>query len=66
LDFIENDRADCVYGITKTVLENKAALKPVHPRAEKIRLFTKEESVISPASLHPGVLKYAEEVGMKY
>jgi len=65
-DFNKNDSTDFVYHITKAIIENTDSLKKVHPVGGMIRLLTKEEADVSPLQFHPGVLKYAEEVGVKY
>lgn len=65
-DFNKKDSIDFVYRITKAIVENTATLKYIHPAGGNIRLLTKEEAVISPLPFHPGVLKYASEVGLKY
>ena len=65
-DFNKNDSADFVYHITKAIVENTASLKKVHPVGGMIRMLTKEEADVSPVPFHPGVLKYASEVGVKY
>jgi len=66
LDFNKHDSTDFVYQITKAIIENKESLKKVHPVGGMIRLLTKEEADVSPVPFHPGVLKYASEVGLKY
>jgi len=65
-DFNKKDSTDFVYQITKTIIENTAFLKRVHPIGGKVRLLSAEESEISPVPFHPGILKYAKEVGIKY
>ena len=66
VDFNKNDSTDFVYQITKAILQNTDSIKKVHPVGGMIRLLTKEEAKISPVPFHPGILKYAEEVGVKY
>ncbi|MBW2063456.1 MAG: hypothetical protein JRJ03_00855 [Deltaproteobacteria bacterium] len=65
-DFNKNDSADFVYQITKAILENTESLKNVHPVGGMVRSFTKEEAKISPVPIHPGVLKSANEPGIRY
>lgn len=65
-DFNKTDSIDFVYQVTKAIVENTATLKYVHPAGGNIRLLTKEEAEISPLPFHPGVLKYAQEAGIKY
>jgi TRAP transporter TAXI family solute receptor len=55
-----------VYKWTKTTLEHKDELQKVHPMGKEARLVTKKELGISPIPLHPGILKYAKEVGISY
>jgi uncharacterized protein len=57
---------DDVYKWTKVMMEHKDELAKLHPVGKGIRLLTKEEVSVSPIPIHPGVLKYANEVGMKY
>jgi TRAP transporter TAXI family solute receptor len=66
VDFNKNDGTEMVYDITKAILQNTEALKKVHPSGGLIHLMTKEEADTSPLPFHPGVLKYASEVGVKY
>lgn len=66
VDFNKNDSTEMVYDITKAILENTEALKKVHPVGGMIHLLSKEEAATSPLPFHPGVLKYAAEVGVKY
>lgn len=54
------------YKWTKVILEHKDELQKVHPMGRNARLLTKEELNISPIPLHPGVVKYAKEVGVNY
>jgi TRAP transporter TAXI family solute receptor len=58
--------ADDVYKWTKVIIEHKDELAKLHPTARGIRFMTKEEVEVTPIPIHPGVLKYANEVGMKY
>ncbi len=52
------------YNLTKTIFENvtegQYALVNVHPIAQ---LFTPQNAINSPISLHPGAMKYFSEVG---
>jgi len=64
--FSEATSIDDVYKWTKAVVEHKDELQRVHPMGKETRLFNKKELAISPIPLHPGVLKYAKEVGVSY
>lgn len=55
-----------VYKWTKIILEHKDELQKVHPMGKNARLLTKKELEISPVPIHPGVIKYAKEVGVSY
>ncbi len=54
---------DAVYKITKTIYENLAFLKAIHGATKAMSI----EKAISglPLPLHPGALKYYQEVGIK-
>jgi TRAP-type uncharacterized transport system substrate-binding protein len=47
-------------------VEHKDEIQKVHPQGKEVRLVNKKELGISPIPLHPGVLKYAKEVGINY
>jgi len=55
-----------VYKWTKAIMEHKDVLEKLHPVGRGVRFYTKEEVKISPVPIHPGALKYANEVGMRY
>jgi TRAP transporter TAXI family solute receptor len=62
----EATSAEDAYKWIKVILEHKDILQKVHPLGKQVRLITKNELEISPISLHPGILKYAKEVGVSY
>jgi hypothetical protein len=62
----ESQSVDDVYKWTKAILENKGDIQKVHPQGKEVRLLTKKELAVSPVPLHPGVIKYAKEVGVTY
>jgi TRAP transporter TAXI family solute receptor len=64
--FNEATSADEVYKLTKVIMEHKDILAKVHPLGKGVRLVTKEEAAISLPPLHPGILKYAKEIGVTY
>jgi TRAP transporter TAXI family solute receptor len=64
--FSEATSVEDVYKWTKAVVEHKDELQKVHPMGKETRLFNKKELAISPVPLHPGVIKYAKEVGISY
>jgi TRAP transporter TAXI family solute receptor len=64
--FSEATSVDDVYKWTKVIVEHKDELQKVHPMGKEARLMTKKEVGISPIPLHPGVIKYAKEVGISY
>jgi TRAP transporter TAXI family solute receptor len=52
---------DVAYAITKAMFENIAELRAVHPAANETTIeFTMSAT---PVPLHPGALRYYEEVG---
>jgi len=53
---------DAVYQITKTIFENLAFLQNIHPATKAMSI----ESALAglPAPLHPGAIKYYEEIGV--
>ena len=55
-----------VYKWTKAIVEHKDEIQKVHPQGKEVRLVNKKELEISPIPLHPGVVKYAKEVGINY
>ena len=62
----ESTSVEDVYKWTKVILEHKSDIQKVHPQGKEVRLVTKKELAASPIPLHPGVLKYAKEVGINY
>lgn len=52
-----------VYAITKTVFENLAQLKKLHPALQVLRAGDMLEGLSAP--LHPGALKYFRQAGLK-
>jgi TRAP transporter TAXI family solute receptor len=62
----EATSVDDVCKWTKAILEHKDVLEKVHPSGKEVRLVTRNELEISPIPLHPGVIKYAKEVGVNY
>lgn len=53
---------DLAYGLTKAMFENIAELQAVHPAANETTVeFTMEAT---PVPLHPGALRYYDEVGV--
>jgi uncharacterized protein len=52
-----------VYAITKTVFENLAQLRKLHPALQALRAQDMLEGLSAP--LHPGALKYYREAGLK-
>jgi TRAP transporter TAXI family solute receptor len=64
--FNEATSPEDVYNWTKVIMEHKDVLQKVHPLGKEVRLVNKKELEISPIALHPGILKYAKEVGVSY
>jgi TRAP transporter TAXI family solute receptor len=62
----ETTSVEDVYKWTKATVEYKSEIQKVHPQGKEVRLLTKQELAISPIPLHPGVLKYAKEIGINY
>ena len=62
----ETTRVEDVYQWTKAIVEYKDEIQKVHPQGKEVRLANKKELEISPIPLHPGVIKYAQEVGINY
>lgn len=54
---------DLVYSIVKTVFANIEELAKVHPTARQFKLLTKSEAERLGVQVHPGVIKYAKEIG---
>ena len=52
-----------VYDMVKKVFENIPTLVSAHPSASGTRLFSEESAADISLSIHPGVIRYAEEVG---
>ncbi len=53
---------DFVYEFTKQIFANKAVLVSVHKSAEEV---VPKNILYSPIPLHPGAIKYYEEIGVK-
>jgi hypothetical protein len=53
---------DTVYDITKTLFENLDAMRDTHNAANQINIEKYDEGM--PVPMHPGALKYFEEVGV--
>jgi TRAP transporter TAXI family solute receptor len=64
--FSDEVSADDVYNWTKAILEHKDELQKVHPMGKNARLLTKKELETIPVPLHPGILRYAKEIGVSY
>jgi TRAP transporter TAXI family solute receptor len=64
--FNETTSVEDVYKWTKAIVEHKDEIQKVHPQGKEVRLANKKELEISPIPLHPGVIKYAKEVGINY
>jgi TRAP transporter TAXI family solute receptor len=54
---------ETVYKITKTIFENLAFLQAIHPATNEMSLETAIDGL--PLKLHPGALRYFEEVGVE-
>lgn len=54
--------ADFVYEFTKQIFKNKDILVSVHKSAQEVE---PKNVLYSPIPLHPGAIKYYEEIGMK-
>jgi len=54
--------ADFVYEFTKEIFKNKPLLVSVHKSAQEVE---PKNVLYSPIPLHPGAIKYYEEVGIK-
>ncbi len=65
-NYNEATSTEDVYKWTKAIIEQKDIIQKIHPQGKEIRLVTKKEFEISPVPLHPGVIKYAKEVGISY
>jgi TRAP transporter TAXI family solute receptor len=64
--FHDKTSTDDVYKWTKAFTEHKEVIEKIHPIGKELRLPTKKESEYSTHPLHPGVVKYAKEVGVNY
>jgi TRAP transporter TAXI family solute receptor len=53
---------DFVYAFTKEIFKNKPLLVSVHKSAQEVE---PKNILYSPIPLHPGAIKYYEEVGIK-
>jgi len=54
---------DLVYDMVKAVFENIPTLESAHPSARGTRLFSQEAAEQIGLTMHPGAIKYAQEVG---
>jgi len=54
---------DIVYAVTKEVFENLEAFRKVHPAYEGLTRESMLEGLSAP--LHPGAIRYYEEVGLR-
>lgn len=62
----EKTSAEDVYKWTKAIMEHRDVVEKIHPLGKELRLLTKKELEVSTAPLHPGIIKYAKEVGINY
>ncbi len=53
---------DFVYAFTKEIFKNKPLLVSVHKSAQEVE---PKNILYSPIPLHPGAIKYYEEIGIK-
>ncbi|MCX7786143.1 MAG: TAXI family TRAP transporter solute-binding subunit [Spirochaetes bacterium] len=54
---------DLVYEMVKTIFANIPALAQAHPSGNQTRLLSKKEADEISLEIHPGVIRYAKEVG---
>lgn len=54
---------ETVYQMVKTVFENIPALKAAHPSGDQAALLSKAQAAELDLTMHPGVIRYAQEVG---
>src|SRR5690606_20589714 len=54
---------ETVYQMVKTVFENIPALKAAHPSGDQAALLSQAQAAELDLTIHPGVIRYAEEVG---
>jgi len=54
---------DVVYQVVKAVFENKDYLKSVHKATDGFTLITENEANEMGIEVHPGVIRYAKEIG---
>jgi TRAP transporter TAXI family solute receptor len=64
--FNDKTSSEDVYKWTKAIMEHKEIIEKIHPIGKEVRLLTKKEFEQSLHPLHPGVIKYAKEVGIVY
>src|SRR5690606_9292721 len=54
---------ETVYQMVKTVFENIPALKAAHPSGDQAALLSEAQAAELDLTMHPGVIRYAQEVG---
>ena len=54
---------ETVYQMVKVVFENVPALKAAHPSGDQAALLSEAQAAELGLTMHPGVIRYAEEVG---
>lgn len=54
---------ETVYQMVKTVFENIPALKAAHPSGDQAALLSEAQAAELDLTMHPGVIRYAKEVG---
>ena len=54
---------DLVYEMVKAVFENIPALAAAHPSGDQAALLSQEQAAQLDLEMHPGVVRYAQEVG---
>ncbi len=54
---------ETVYQMVKTVFENIPALAAAHPSGDEAALLSEEQAAELDLTIHPGVIRYAQEVG---
>ncbi len=54
---------DLVYEMVKAVFENIPALAAAHPSGDEAALLSQEQAAQLELEMHPGVVRYAQEVG---
>lgn len=53
-----------VYSITKTIFSNLPELIKIHPTAKQFKILSKKEADALGVPVHPGVIRYAKEIGV--